>query len=385
MSSPACNPVRYRFGQFELDLAGRSLRKDGIRIKLQPKPYELLLVMLERPGELISRQELHRRLWAHGTFVDYEQGLNVAVKKLRDALCDTADQARYIETQSGRGYRWVANVEVSVPDLPATGIAMSGAATPLQRPTESATSIEGARVQIASSAPTSWRAIRPLILGVAIVAVIVAIVLTRRTSGGRVQPVRAVLALPGDFQLLTTGDNAGLALSPDGSRLVFSAVSHDGRSGFWLRSLDSLQAQELAGTEEGAFPFWSPDGKQIAFFTFTQLKKIDLATGTVTIICDANSGRGGAWLSATELLFTKGTTEGIYRISADGTNLRPVTSVQAPYTTHRWPEVLPGGKHFIFLAASHSNDSEPAVIMMGSLDGAQPKLLVHTGSAAKVV
>jgi len=382
MSSPACNPVRYRFGQFELDLAGRCLRKDGVRIKLQPKPYELLLVMLERPGELISRQELHRRLWADGTFVDYEQGLNVAVKKLRDALCDTADQARYIETQSGRGYRWVAKVEVSVPNLPAAEIARNATAERQEQTGESATLIKGTQVEIAPSGWTSWRAI---VLGLSVIAVIAAILVARRTFGSRVQPVRAVLALPGDFQLLTTGDNAGIALSPDGSQLAFAAVSDDGRSGLWVRRLDSLQAQELGGTEEGAFPFWSPDGKQIAFFTHTQLKKIDLATNKVTIICDAHSGRGGAWLSATELLFTKGTTEGIYRISADGTNLRPVTSVQAPYTTHRWPEVLPGGKHFIFLAASHSNDSEPAAIMMGSLDGAEPKLLVHTGSAAKLV
>jgi DNA-binding winged helix-turn-helix (wHTH) protein/tetratricopeptide (TPR) repeat protein len=111
MSSAATAPIRYRSAGFELDLAAHCLRKGTSRIKLQPKPFEVLVALLERPGELITREELHARLWPGGTFVDFDQGLNVAIKKLRDAICDSADHPRYIETASGRGYRWMAEVQ----------------------------------------------------------------------------------------------------------------------------------------------------------------------------------------------------------------------------------------------------------------------------------
>ena len=113
MSNPAVAALRCRFGEYELDCAAHCLRKNGIRVKLQPIPYQTLLVFLDRPNQLIKREELQQRLWPQGTFVDFEQGLNVAIKKLRDALCDSADSPRFIETVSGQGYRWIAEVEIA--------------------------------------------------------------------------------------------------------------------------------------------------------------------------------------------------------------------------------------------------------------------------------
>lgn len=102
----------YRFGPFEVDVHRSQLRKSGVRLRLERKPLQLLLALLERPGELVSRGELESRLWAEGVFVDFEHGLNVAVKKVRDILGDSAAEPRYIETVAGEGYRFIAPVEV---------------------------------------------------------------------------------------------------------------------------------------------------------------------------------------------------------------------------------------------------------------------------------
>ena len=102
-----------RFGTFEVDLRARELRKGGIRIRLQDQPFEILAMMLERPGEVVTREELRQRLWPAGTFVDFEHSLNAAVKRLRAALGDEADNPRFVETLHRRGYRFIAPVESS--------------------------------------------------------------------------------------------------------------------------------------------------------------------------------------------------------------------------------------------------------------------------------
>ena len=100
-----------RFGTFEVDLRARELRKAGVRIRLQDQPFEILAVMLERPGDVVTREELRQKLWPAGTFVDFEHSLNAAIKRLRAALGDDADNPRFVETLHRRGYRFIAAVE----------------------------------------------------------------------------------------------------------------------------------------------------------------------------------------------------------------------------------------------------------------------------------
>jgi eukaryotic-like serine/threonine-protein kinase len=100
-----------RFGAFEVDLRSGEVYKHGIRLKLQDQPFQVLAVLLEHPGDLVTREELHRKLWPSDTFVDFDTGLNSAIKKLRDALSDSAEDPRYIETLPRRGYRFIARVE----------------------------------------------------------------------------------------------------------------------------------------------------------------------------------------------------------------------------------------------------------------------------------
>jgi cholera toxin transcriptional activator len=102
---------RYRFGVFEVDSATGELRRKGVRIKLHSQPFQVLLMLLERPGEMLTREEICRELWPDGTFVDYEHGMNSAVNRLREALGDEARSPRFVETLARRGYRFLAPVE----------------------------------------------------------------------------------------------------------------------------------------------------------------------------------------------------------------------------------------------------------------------------------
>jgi DNA-binding winged helix-turn-helix (wHTH) protein len=104
-----------RFGQFELRRDARALTKSGIPLHLQEQPLELLLALLERPGEIVSRAELQKRLWPEGTFVDFDQSLNKAVNKVREALGDSAEHPLFIETLARRGYRFIASVQHVTP------------------------------------------------------------------------------------------------------------------------------------------------------------------------------------------------------------------------------------------------------------------------------
>ena len=110
MSENGSNPTRLRFGIFEVDLEARELRKAGIKVRLQPQPFEILAALTSRPGEIISREELRQRLWSSDTFVDFERSLNAGVKRLRIALGDNADTPRYVETIPRQGYRMIAPV-----------------------------------------------------------------------------------------------------------------------------------------------------------------------------------------------------------------------------------------------------------------------------------
>jgi DNA-binding winged helix-turn-helix (wHTH) protein len=103
---------RYRFGVFEADAATGELRRQGMRVKLNAQPFQILLMLLNRPGELITRDEISRVLWPEGTFVDYEHGVNSAVNRIREALGDTAGNPRFVETLARRGYRFLAPVEI---------------------------------------------------------------------------------------------------------------------------------------------------------------------------------------------------------------------------------------------------------------------------------
>src|SRR6266436_927253 len=104
------SPVVLRFGAFELDLRAGELHKQGLRVKLQEQPFRVLTLLIQRPGEVVTRDELRAQLWPADTFVDFDNSLNTSINKLREALGDSADNSRFIETLPRRGYRFIAPV-----------------------------------------------------------------------------------------------------------------------------------------------------------------------------------------------------------------------------------------------------------------------------------
>jgi DNA-binding winged helix-turn-helix (wHTH) protein len=118
----------YRFGIFELDLQSGELRKLGVKLKLQDQPLEVLVLLLERAGQAVTREDIQKRLWPENTFVDFDNAINSAVRKLRDALGDSAENPRFIETLARRGYRFIAPA-----DVPAHTVAVSDTASSKSR------------------------------------------------------------------------------------------------------------------------------------------------------------------------------------------------------------------------------------------------------------
>lgn len=112
-------PRGFRFGVFEADLRAGEVYKDGRKVKLQEQPFQVLAMLLERAGQVVTREEIQKKLWAEDTFVDFEHGLNIAINKIREALGDSADNPRFVETLPKRGYRFIAPVVPVVPPPPA--------------------------------------------------------------------------------------------------------------------------------------------------------------------------------------------------------------------------------------------------------------------------
>jgi cholera toxin transcriptional activator len=129
--------LRYRFERFEADVNAAELRRNGTRLKLQMQPFQVLVALLERPREVVTREELRLRLWPQDTFVDFDHGLNTAMAKLRDVLGDSASSPRYIETIAKRGYRFLGDVQIIQEQFTAP------AATPAIAPQNSSPSVTG--------------------------------------------------------------------------------------------------------------------------------------------------------------------------------------------------------------------------------------------------
>jgi DNA-binding winged helix-turn-helix (wHTH) protein len=124
-------PRTCRFGEFELDVDAEELRKNGRRLKLQPQPFKLLVLLTHRSGRLVSREDIRRELWPDGTFVDFDQAVNFAIKQIRDILRDPAERPLYIETVPRRGYRFIAPVDTPAGDTPA--VRLDGTTVRLQK------------------------------------------------------------------------------------------------------------------------------------------------------------------------------------------------------------------------------------------------------------
>ena len=202
---------------------------------------------------------------------------------------------------------------------------------------------------------------------------------------GRAEPIIATLDAPAEASLLRSFE-LGAALSPDGRKVVFSARAASGERQLFVRELSAAVPRALPETMGGHYPFWSPDGLQIGFFTDGKLKKLDLRGSTPQILADAPQGRGGAWSRDDVILYSADIASGLFAVSAAGGTPREVTQVKAP-DSHRWPAFLPDGKHFLYLSmvSGSMGTAESALLMLGSLEGDAPRPLVKGASNAQYV
>jgi eukaryotic-like serine/threonine-protein kinase len=167
-------------------------------------------------------------------------------------------------------------------------------------------------------------------------------------------------------------------LSPDGRRVAFVAHGADGRNLVWVRPLNGLAAQTLAGTERATYPFWSADSRSLGFFADGKLKKIDASGGPPQVLCDAPQGRGGAWNRDGVIVFSGRPADGLSRVSVSGDVPTVATELDASRheTSHRWPFFLPDGRHFLYTALAAVTPTEADAIFVGALGSNERQRLV---------
>jgi len=201
----------------------------------------------------------------------------------------------------------------------------------------------------------------------------------RRSPQAASTPVRFTIPPPAGSTL-----QGMLALSPDGTRLAFVATTADGHDVIWTRALDALETRPLEGTDGANYPFWSPDGRSLAFFAQGKLKKIDASGGLPQTLCDAAAARGGSWGSAGTIVFSANAGGEMDRVAETGgraSTLPQLTSKSG--VSFRWPSFLPDGRHFLYFAVG--NDAASTGVSVASLDSKETSLLAVGNSGAVYV
>jgi len=171
--------------------------------------------------------------------------------------------------------------------------------------------------------------------------------------------MRSSLVIPSGTTLDT--DNASISLSPDGTTLVYAGNERGGAGGLFVRPLDSLTAQPLAGTAGATYPFWSPDGRQIGFFADRKLKRIPSTGGAVQTVCDAEDGRGASWGADGTIVFSPRPRAGLSAVPASGGTPTTLTTPEEGVFTHRNPHFLPDGKRLLFFSGSNTGDAHNGI------------------------
>jgi Tol biopolymer transport system component/DNA-binding winged helix-turn-helix (wHTH) protein len=273
MSTPSSAPQRIRFNGFEADLHTGELLRAGRKLRLPNQSFHVLAMLLDKAGQLVTREELRARLWPNGTFVEYDQSLNAAVNRLREALHDSAEKPRFIETLPKRGYRFIGHVERD-PTSERTP-AKTDAVTEVSRPTAPETPISGAGP--AATEPAPQRAVGTRRMGLVLLVVLAAIVLIAGGIYALGHRSASVADLPPHREVVPftsfPGQELAPTFSPDGSHIAFAwngETGDDRLFDLYVKEIGSERLLRLTRSPAKAIvPAWSPDGGAIAFVRWT--------------------------------------------------------------------------------------------------------------------
>jgi len=392
MANEAKSSGFLRFGVFEVDLRSGELRKGGLKIRLQEQPFRVLTMLLERSGDIVIREELQKKLWPGDTFVDFDNGLNTAINKIREALSDSAETPRYIETLPRRGYRFIAPVEAGAP-FSDRGIS-GGQITPPPPagadghgplPEEVGPGLQPALGEHVGELKSPLQRVLPW--GLAVIGTIAATVFAFVAGRYMFQPqgkqVISFLVYPPSFTATYYG--SAPVLSPDGRKLVFIASSPGAQDSLWIRSLDDPVARPIPGTFGALSAFWSPDSRHLGFVSIDGLKRVDPEGGPVTVLSNAVAYEDATWSRNGTILFTVPPwADGrIYRVTDSGGEVTPVTTLDPSRKelSHDWPWFLPDGQHFLYVARSPEH-SLGNWVCVGSLNSNERDCLLKADSSA---
>ncbi len=243
------SPV-FEFGRFELDVNGYELRRAGRKVRLQRIPMELLILLVERKGALVTRDEISSRIWSADELVDTQSSINTAIRKIREALGDDGDKPRFVETVVGKGYRFAGAVSVREPPERAAAVAVREDANPVRA--------ESPRLQ----PPPKQRGVALAVAGLAAAILISAIavsILSRNQPQAEPMTVVPFTAVP--------GPQAWPALSPDGNQVAFGWTGETGDcSHIYVKTVGGAWPVKITDSGDcDSSPSWSRDGRWMAF------------------------------------------------------------------------------------------------------------------------
>lgn len=332
MSTQPNHPPRVVFGAFEFDGASGELLKNGTRLRLQGQPQRILALLLDHPGQVLTRDELQRELWNGTTFVDFEHGLNAAINKLRQTLGDSADRPRYVETLPGRGYRFIGQTRGALvkPVLEMAPLAHT-----------ETKQVETKQVVSERAWPvTRWL---PWSLGAALLVALAGgywMGVASRASSGTVKPTRFSVFPPPGYELEPASSRQAFALSPDGTRLAFAGVDVAGAAHILLRDFDTLEPRVMPDSAGSHTMFWTPDSRSLFVAVRGKLRRVPWEGAGHQVVCDSPAFLlGGAFIGPDKILLSS--RPATYLVGQSGGT--PETLKEA----YIWPQVLPDGDHIL--------------------------------------
>jgi Tol biopolymer transport system component/DNA-binding winged helix-turn-helix (wHTH) protein len=336
------------FDGFEVDLRAGELRKDGRRIRLQEQPFRVLFLLLQRAGEVVTRDELREQLWPADTFVDFDHGLNSAVGRLREALRDSADKPRFIETIAKRGYRFIGSLQTSPPHTIA-------AAPPVHQ--------RNLRDRFATH--------RFWIAATTCMALLCAASLWARYRPNPDTQLSKIEVVP---LIGLRGYQATPALSPDGTLVAFRQSDGAKNTGIYAAVVGGQKSIQLTSDPGDCCPTWSPDGRQIAFTRYSDkifsIFTVPALGGTEHRLYRGPDHWGGglSWspdgnlIAFTESRETDPTRAWISVLSIADSSRRQISSPTPGWIDHS-PMYSPDGRHLAFIRSSVAGVSNDIWVM----------------------